>query len=86
MPLAQRDSRPRLAIVAVLQPGGARYGGGCNRDATRMQPGCNGAKVSQPGCGRDARKVLQPGRHEAVARNGPAKMARCVHELRRPRC
>ena len=86
LPLAQRDWRPRLAIVAVLQPGGARYGGGCNPDATRMQPGCNGPKVSQPGCGRDARKVLQPGRPWAVACNGPAKMVRCVYELLRPRC
>ena len=42
MPLAQRDSRSRLAFAKVLQPGGARYGGGCNPAATRMQPGCNG--------------------------------------------
>jgi hypothetical protein len=35
--LAQRDSRLRPAFVKVLQPGGARYGGGCNPDATRLQ-------------------------------------------------
>jgi hypothetical protein len=69
MPLAQRDSRSRLAFAKVSQPGGARYGGGCNPDATRMQPGCNSPKVLQPGGGRGACKVLQPGRPEATACN-----------------
>jgi len=48
-------SGPRRRAARVLQPGGARYGGGCNPDATRMQPGCNGPKVSQPGGGRAKR-------------------------------
>lgn len=65
MPLAQRDSRPRSVFVKVLQSGGARYGGECNPDATRLHSGCNpvamASKVLQPGGGRDACKVLQLG-------------------------
>jgi hypothetical protein len=59
----------RLALVTVLQPGGARYGGGCNPDATRMQPGCNGpqsvASGLRPGCPQG----VAAGRPEAVACN-----------------
>src|SRR5829696_6634161 len=49
MALVQRVSAPRAPLVKVSQPGGARYGGGCNPDATGLQPGCNGSKVLQPG-------------------------------------
>src|SRR5215203_4680209 len=62
MPLAQRDSRSRLAFAKVSQPGGARYGGGCNPDATRMQPGCNGPQSVATG--------WRPGRLQGVAAGG----------------
>jgi hypothetical protein len=58
MALVQRVSVPQAPLVMVSQPGGARYGGGCNPDATRLLPGCNGAKVLQPGC--SAPPVLAP--------------------------
>jgi hypothetical protein len=51
----------RPVIVTVLQPGGARYGGGCNPAATRMQPGCNGPQSVAAGLRPGSRKVLQPG-------------------------
>jgi hypothetical protein len=51
----------RPALVRVLQPGGARYGGGCNPAATRMQPGCNGPQSVAAGLRPGSRKVLQPG-------------------------
>ena len=73
MPLAQRDSLLRAALVEVLQPGSARYGGCCNPDATAP-------KVSQPGGVRDGHKVLRPGRLGAVACNaldGPDECGAC---------
>jgi hypothetical protein len=59
MPLAQRDSRPRPVFVKVLQSGGARYGGGCNPDATRLQSVCNGLQSVAAG--------WRPGRLQGVA-------------------
>jgi hypothetical protein len=67
--LAQRDSRLRPAFVKVLQPGGARYGGGCNPDATRMPPGCNGPQSVAAGWRPGCPQGVAAGRPEAVACN-----------------
>ena len=84
MPLAQRDSQLREALVE----GCNRVAPGTGVGATRKLRGCNpdatAPKVSQPGGGRDARKVLRPGRLEAVAcnpPNGAVKMAWKVYVL-----
>jgi hypothetical protein len=69
MPLVQRDSRPRPVFVKVSQPGSGRYGGGCNPDATRMPPGCNGLQSGATGWRPGCPQGVAAGRPEAVACN-----------------